>query len=160
MSSRHGLLVKVKYCALSRQDLEVIQGRFLSVGVPIKDAVVGIEVFGVVEAVGKEVRDLAVGDEVVGLLPLDGSAGGCAEYCVVEDLWMVKRPERVNDVALLASLAPGIAAFTALHYLLHVVSGESLLILDAASVSSPPQRSLSPGAAGLIKKLWRFLLFY
>ena len=46
----------------------------------------------------------------------------------------VLKPEGVETATILKSLAPGVAAFTALHYLLRAVAGESILILDSASV--------------------------
>jgi len=46
--------------------------------------------------------------------------------------FLVKLPDDVEYTAACACLGDGIKAYTALHYLAHVDSGESILVLDAA----------------------------
>ena len=46
----------------------------------------------------------------------------------------VKRPSTVTDLEATALIHDGIMVFTALHYKCHVSGGDSILILNAASV--------------------------
>lgn len=128
------VLVKIRACGLSQHDLDVLQGKLKLISIPRnKGHVVGCEISGVVEEVGKGVTRFQVGDGVVGIIPADSMNGGCAEFCILEEYYLVKKPTSVDHGKAAGSVGACANALTALHYLLHMTRGESLLIIDAAS---------------------------
>lgn len=55
-------------------------------------------------------------------------------YSRVNDSLLAKRPSTVTDVEGAALISDGVLAFTALHYKCRVSAGDSILIMNAASV--------------------------
>lgn len=78
-------------------------------------------------------EEFSVGDEVVALAPLDSPMGGCAEYTVRRVNDVVAKPNSIVHEDAAASLAAGVLAYTALHYQLKVIAGETILIIGGAS---------------------------
>ncbi len=89
------------------------------------------EVAGTVVAVGPGVTALAIGQAVFGLLRFDHD-GAAAEYVVASaaDLARAPRSTPLQDAAALP--LAGLTAWQALHDHLHVVAGESVLVLGGA----------------------------
>jgi len=122
----------VKACALSNTDVRVRRGEYrLITETP---HVVGYEISGVIEEVGSLVEEMAVGDEVVALAPMD-SHGGCAEFAVLNCFHVAAKPTPISHEDAAASLLAGLRAYTALHYQLKIIAGETMLILNGASES-------------------------
>eukprot|EP00658_Telonema_sp_P-2_P000238 TRINITY_DN10083_c0_g1_i1.p1 TRINITY_DN10083_c0_g1~~TRINITY_DN10083_c0_g1_i1.p1 ORF type:complete len:333 (+),score=77.40 TRINITY_DN10083_c0_g1_i1:141-1139(+) len=125
------VLIRVKACALSCTDLHARSGDMSMFIDP--PCVPGYEISGVVEEVGALTEAFSVGDEVVALSPLDCRYGGCAEYSVQKVQDVVAKPSSVVHEDAAASLAAGVLAYTALHYQLKVIAGETILIVGGAS---------------------------
>ena len=125
------VLIKVKACALSDLDLQIRRGELKEL--VTTPAVIGYEIAGIVTEVGQEVKQLAVGDEVVGMAPLDIASGGYSEYIVLNQHMVVRKPLVVSHEDAAAAVAGGVRAYTAFHYLMNLVAGETVLILNGAS---------------------------
>jgi NADPH:quinone reductase-like Zn-dependent oxidoreductase len=114
----------------------------------------GVDVVGTVEEIGKEVQDFKIGDEVCGILAADRT-GAFAEYvCVpqyqlasssldinhqiVNNYWFlnptVLRPSLVSEEDAAAVLTPGLRAYTALQYKMKTMAGDTILVMNGASV--------------------------
>ena len=79
-------------------------------------------------------QEFQVGDEVVCVGPLDMD-GGCAEYTCQNVFNVVLKPSPISHEDAAASLAAGLRAYTALHYQLKIIAGETILVLGGASES-------------------------
>src|SRR5260370_1908083 len=113
--------IKVKAAGISPTDLALRAGYLKDIPVP-RDAVLGFEAAGTVDAVGPGVTGTSTGDGVTALL---FTLGGYAEYAVAS-IWTCK-PDTVSwiDAAALPSSAE--AAVGVLRQL-NVKSGETLLL--------------------------------
>jgi len=92
-----------------------------------KQAVLGVDLAGTVEAVGDAVTKWRPGDQVMGSAP-----GTLAEYAVTKETSLVARPD---NVTVEQAGAVGVAALTALQALrdkAHVAAGTRVLINGAA----------------------------
>jgi NADPH:quinone reductase-like Zn-dependent oxidoreductase len=116
---------------LSDLDLQVRRG-LLSDLVDLP-SVIGYEISGVVQELGSEVKNLAIGDEVVGIVPLDCASGGYAEFIVLPFHCVVKKSSIIPHEDAAAVLSGLVRAYTAFHYLMKLVAGETVLILNGAS---------------------------
>lgn len=128
---KHSVLIQVKACALSEISDKVLRDLFkktLRSRFPV-----GQDVAGVVKQVGSEVETLGKGDEVVGIIPLDYNVSGCADYVVLNEFDVVKKPERISFVDAAGCIGDALKAYTALHYLGRLNSGDTVLVLDGAS---------------------------
>lgn len=106
---------------------------------------VGCEVSGIIQSCGTEVTTLRPGDTVVGIIPMDYGQSGCSEYVVLNeydvgkillvaiykhssfnpDLLVVKKPTSVSYVEAAGCIGDAVKAYTALHYLGRMCSGET-----------------------------------
>jgi len=126
------VLIRVKACALSSTDVNVRCGNYeLITELP---HVIGYEISGVIEEVGSLVSEMHPGDEVVAVGPLDMD-GGCAEFTCQNVYNVASKPTPISHEDAAASLAAGLRAYTALHYQLKIIAGESILIIGGASES-------------------------
>lgn len=57
----------------------------------------------------------------------------CSYVCVCSSV--VPKPEKVSWVSAAGAVRDGLRAYTALHTLAHMAVGQTLLVLDGASVS-------------------------
>ncbi|GLH01212.1 Quinone oxidoreductase-like protein 1 [Gryllus bimaculatus] len=94
---------------------------------------VGCDIAGIVLAVGPEVTTLCVGAAVVGVVPLDYEQSGCSDFVVLEEFDVAPKPDGVSFVEAAACIGDAVKAYTALHYLGRLTSGDTVLILNGAS---------------------------
>ncbi|XP_021111862.1 quinone oxidoreductase-like protein 1 isoform X4 [Heterocephalus glaber] len=121
--------LQVKACALSQINTKLLAEMKME-----KDFFpVGREVSGIVLDVGSKVSFFQPDDEVVGILPLDSEDPGLCEVIRVHEHCLVHKPEKVTWTEAAATIRDGVRAYTALHYLSHLSSGKSVLIMDGAS---------------------------
>jgi len=92
------------------------------------------EISGIIEELGALVNEFQLGDEVVCVGPLDID-GGCAEYTCQNVYNVAPKPSPISHEDAAASLAAGLRAYTALHYQLKIIAGETILVLGGASES-------------------------
>lgn len=131
LMTRYSVLVQVKACALSEVDDKVLQVLYRDS--KIAKYPVGQDISGIVREVGNAVTTLKPGDEVVGIVPLDYGLSGCAEYVVLHEFDVTKKPEGVSFVDAAGCIGDAVKAYTALHYLGRMTGGDSVLIMDGAS---------------------------
>ncbi|XP_012997489.1 quinone oxidoreductase-like protein 1 isoform X3 [Cavia porcellus] len=79
--------------------------------------------------VGREVSGIVLD----GILPLDSEDPGLCEVVRVHENYLVHKPEKVTWTEAAGTIRDGVRAYTALHYLSHLSSGKSVLIMDGAS---------------------------
>ena len=152
------LLVKVVACGVCRSNLHMIEGDWLSGGLPgISPIVPGHEVTGVVAALGEGVTDFEVGDPV-GVQPLWWTCEKC-EFCLSgrEELCMERRitgemvdggyaeymlsnaahtyhvPDGLDLVEIAPLFCPGITAYSAVSKL-DLGPGKSVAIFGLGGV--------------------------
>ncbi|XP_066991034.1 quinone oxidoreductase-like protein 1 [Anabrus simplex] len=132
--NRNAVLIKVKACGLasSQYDFTAL-GQLLAKAIKNQRIGVGCDIAGVVQAVGIDVTSLSVGDEVVGIVPLDYEQSGCSEYVILQEYDVVIKPENVSFVDAAGCIGDSVKAYTALHYLGRLVSGDTVLVLDGAT---------------------------
>jgi propanol-preferring alcohol dehydrogenase len=132
------VVVRVAACGVCRSNLHMIEGDWVSAGVPAKLPIVpGHEIVGKVAAVGEGVTELAVGQRV-GLQPLWSSCGHCeycltgreqlcqtkqitgetldggyAEYVLAKEAYAYAVPDSIGDVEGAPLFCPGITAYAA-----------------------------------------------
>ncbi|XP_054753499.2 quinone oxidoreductase-like protein 1 [Lytechinus pictus] len=122
------VLVRIKACGLSDVDSELLQ----PLGQTRQEVPCGLQLAGIVTKVGSSATRFSVGDDVVGLLPMDTSSSGCAEYCIVNENYLVIKPEKVSYRDAASCVGEGLKMYTALRYLGHLHGGETILIMDGA----------------------------
>ncbi|KAM5281179.1 quinone oxidoreductase-like protein 1 [Ctenodactylus gundi] len=121
--------LQVKACALSQINTKLLAEMKME-----KDFFpVGREIAGIVLDVGSKVSFFQPDDEVVGILPLDSKDPGLCEVISVHEHYLVHKPEKVTWTEAAGAIRDGLRAYTALHYLSHLSSGKSVLIMDGAS---------------------------
>eukprot|EP00697_Spironema_sp_BW2_P002531 gnl/Spiro4/13355_TR7109_c0_g1_i1.p1 gnl/Spiro4/13355_TR7109_c0_g1~~gnl/Spiro4/13355_TR7109_c0_g1_i1.p1 ORF type:complete len:356 (-),score=97.47 gnl/Spiro4/13355_TR7109_c0_g1_i1:118-1185(-) len=128
---RFQVLVQVRACALTPLDLQVLRGTWAAI-TPPTPFVPGCGVAGVVCRLGADVEGFDVGDEVVALCPLDVCGAFC-EFSAQSITNTVKKPAVVSHDRAASALVAGVRAYTALHSLLRVIPGESVLVCRGAS---------------------------
>lgn len=152
LSNSEQLLIRVTAVALSTLDAQVRNGDWEKIqdsnfvvedegngkataGVGLKDQpyVLGYEFSGVVEAVGSAVTRFEARDEVCGLCSIVKRNGACAEYIVVDENVITKKPQLVLEDDAALAIGPGVFSITALHYNLKVSRNSSILICDGAT---------------------------
>ncbi|KAI1885219.1 hypothetical protein AGOR_G00217920 [Albula goreensis] len=125
----HQVKVQVKACALSPVDTKLLDDLQIQ-----KDLVpVGREIAGIVLQVGPKVKFFQPDDEVVGILPLDAEVSGLCDVVLIHEHNLVQKPEKVSWVEAAGSIRDGVRAYTALHSLARMATGQTLLVLDGAS---------------------------
>ena len=127
------VLVQVRAAALNPYDMHFLHGtpylmRLIAGLRKPKFTGIGVDFSGMVESVGKNVSGFKLGDAVLG-----GSRGALAEYLVVADRGLVKKP---NSISFEQAGAVNVAAKTALQAL-----------RDAGKLQ-PGQKVLINGASG------------
>ncbi|XP_037543457.1 quinone oxidoreductase-like protein 1 [Nematolebias whitei] len=125
----HQVRVRVKACGLSPLDLKLLR----DLGIQTDLVPVGREVAGVVLQVGPKVTFFQPEEEVVGILPLDSSYSGLCEVIVVDEHYLVQKPEKLSSVCVAGALHDGLCAYTALHTHARMAAGHTLLVMDGAS---------------------------
>lgn len=128
----HSVAVKVKACGLSLLDTKILEEFNM---VSKKEQPFGREISGIVTNVGSAVTRVSIGDEVAGILPLNSASAGCANFCVMSEYDLARKPEKVDHIDAAGCIGDVVKAYTALHYQARVCSGETVLILNGASAS-------------------------
>lgn len=128
----NSIAVKVKACGLSPHHSKILE-EFNLVGK--KEHPFGQEISGIVINVGSAVTKVSIGDEVAGLLPLDSASSGCANFCVLSQYDVARKPEKVDHIDAAGCIGDVVKAYTALHYQARVCGGETILIFNGASSS-------------------------
>ncbi|XP_033111633.1 quinone oxidoreductase-like protein 1 [Anneissia japonica] len=123
------VLVRVKACALSTTDVQIIE----QLNLPSSEMPIGRAISGVVEDVGNCVNSFKSGDEVVALLPLDSQYSGCADLCVVNEYDLLTKPKRLEFNEAVACMYEGVRAYTALQIQARMCAGETILVMDGAT---------------------------
>lgn len=127
------VLVRVRCASLNIADWYGVVGRPYAGRVAMglrrpKEARLGVDYSGVVEAVGKDVTDLAVGDEVFG-----GRTGALAEYVVAKaDRAIARKPANVSFETAAATPVAAITALQALRDHGRLQPGRHVLINGAS----------------------------
>ena len=120
------LLVKVHATSVNPVDCKIRKGMF---GPIIKTpAILGFDVSGVVEAIGDKVTDFKVGDEVYYLPRIIGWQGAYAEYHLVEEAIVSKKPSNLSHTEAASIPLAASTAWDALVERAKVKIGETVLI--------------------------------
>ncbi|XP_053561932.1 quinone oxidoreductase-like protein 1 [Bombina bombina] len=127
--SEYHVKLQVKACALTFINPKLVS----DIKMEQEFMPVGREVSGIITEVGSKVTFFQPDDEVVGILPLDSQESGLCEVLWVHEHYLVPKPEKVSWVESAGTIRDGLCAYTALHFLAHLGSGKSVLVLDGAS---------------------------
>jgi NADPH2:quinone reductase len=88
------LLVRVRAAAVNPVDYQTRRGDYAdAVALP---SIIGSDVSGTVEAVGPGVRDFEAGDDVYAMPRLFAGAGGYAQYTVLEEAIVARKPASLS----------------------------------------------------------------
>jgi NADPH:quinone reductase-like Zn-dependent oxidoreductase len=129
------VLVKVRASSLNAADWRMMRADPFLVRLmngllrPKKRFVLGQDVAGVVVAVGQGAQRFAIGDEVFGETPMEAN-GAFAEYAVVDELALARKPARLRFDEAAATPLAGTTALQALR-LAGVGPGKRVLIQGA-----------------------------
>ncbi|KAJ9597215.1 hypothetical protein L9F63_011937 [Diploptera punctata] len=131
---KNGVLIQVKACGLAISCFDSTALCQILSKVNKKHQVgTGHDVAGIVVATGEEVTTLNKGDHVVGIIPFDYEQSGCADFIVLQEFDVVVKPNGVSFVDAAGCIGDAVKAYTALHYLGRLRSGDTVLVLDGAS---------------------------
>jgi len=120
------LLVQVHATSVNPVDYKIRKG-FINTGVGFPQ-ILGFDVSGVVEEVGKSVKDFKTGDEVYYLPQIMGSQGSYAEYHLVEENIVSKKPKNLSHIEAASIPLVGSTSWDALVDRIKIKKGESILI--------------------------------
>lgn len=120
------VLVKVVASSVNAADY-----RSMKMGIIPKRKIFGADIAGRVELVGKNIKNFQPGDEVVGDLSNFGF-GGFAEYAVVPEKALVKKPSSLSFVDAAALPLASVTAFQALQKLRNIEKGQKVLIVGSS----------------------------
>ena len=120
------VLVRLKAAGVNPVDTKIRQGYL-----PVQEfpAILGCDGAGIIEAIGAEVKHLQISDEVyffhagLGTLP-----GNYAEYTVLDERYVVKKPESIDFVEAAAAPLVLITAWESLHDRACIKAGQTVLI--------------------------------
>lgn len=120
------VLVKVVASSVNAADY-----RSMKMGIIPKRKIFGADIAGRVELVGKNIKNFQPGDEVVGDLSNFGF-GGFAEYAVVPEKALVKKPSSLSFVDAAALPLASVTAFQALQKLRNIEKGQKVLVVGSS----------------------------
>lgn len=129
ITAPHDVLIRLKAAAINPIDLKIRSGVTpYELSYPL---ILGFDGAGIVEAVGSCVERFQVGDEV---WFCDSSfSGGCyAEYTVVDEVLLAKKPSALSFVEAAAVPLAFITAWEALYDRAHLKAGDRVLIRAGA----------------------------
>lgn len=121
-------LVRVRAASMNPLDCKLREGRFRLMFRVKPPFVLGFDVAGEVEAVGPHVEGLKPGDAVFGEMP---GPGAHAEYAVVPETHLLRKPARLSFEEAAALPAAGMSALQALRDGLRLREGHRLLLNGA-----------------------------
>ncbi len=121
------VLVEMKALGINAVDWKIRLG-YLKDVVPFKfPLVIGWDISGVVKAVGDQVTAFKVGDEVYAKTDIK-RPGGLAEYILVAEKSLLKKPDNLTFEEIASIPLTGLAAWQMLVDLAKVKPGESVLV--------------------------------
>ncbi len=122
------VLVRTRAVAVNPVDTYVRAG-VMPWGLP-SPFVVGCDIAGTVEAVGDEVTTVNVGDRVWGSNQgLLGRQGTFAEFACIDEEWLYRTPDNVDDETAAASALVGITAHLGLVGRAGLTAGETIFVV-------------------------------
>lgn len=127
------LLVKVHATSVNPIDFKIRKAGAWAVKPP---AIIGWDVSGVVEMIGEGARDFKVGDEVFYVPNVFGYPGTYAEYHVVPQDIVARKPAGISHVEAAAIPLAGCTAWDALMWRTRIQAGETVLIHGTGGVGS------------------------
>ena len=121
------ILLKIDSAGVNFADVMQHQGTYpLQLSLPYTP---GMEMIGIVENVGSNIKNVDVGERVAAV---SFTAGGYAEYALINSEQIIRIPEEISDRQALALLIQGLTAYLLLNYAAKVKPGESILVHAAA----------------------------
>jgi NADPH:quinone reductase-like Zn-dependent oxidoreductase len=127
----HGVIVQVKAVSINPLDWKIVQGDMKVMTGKSFPKGIGIDFSGVVSEVGAAVSGLAPGDAVMGALDAMKGTGALAERLHVLPHQLVPKPPSLDFAQAAALPIVGAAALQSLTKVLHMQSGQHLLINGA-----------------------------
>lgn len=128
------LFVRVHATSVNPVDYKIrSEGSWAGVSPP---AIIGYDVSGVVEKVGSEIEDFEVGDEVFYTPEIFGKQGSYAEYHVVDESIVARKPPSLSHTEAAALPLAGATAWEALIDRGDISPGETVLVHGAGGVGS------------------------
>jgi NADPH:quinone reductase-like Zn-dependent oxidoreductase len=125
---RGEVLVRVRAASMNPLDCNLREGRLRFIYRLTPPFVLGVDVAGEVEATGPGVAGIRPGDAVFGEMP---GLGAHAEYAVVGEAHLLKKPSRLSFEEAAAIPAAGISALQALRDGARLRAGQHLLVNGA-----------------------------
>lgn len=102
ITDQNQILVKIKAFTINPLDMKIRQG-FMQQVYPIQFPFTpGLDASGIIEAVGSEVQNFSIGDEVI----VSSMGGTYAEYCVVPEKNVSKKPSQISFEEAVALVIP------------------------------------------------------
>ncbi|GAB6032841.1 hypothetical protein CHUAL_012043 [Chamberlinius hualienensis] len=130
LTGKNDVLIQVKACALSIINEKLLKELFKS---GHSQYAVGHEIAGIIRQIGADVDTLQKGDEVVGIIPLDYNISGCADFVVLNEYDIVRKPNGISFVDAAGCIGDALKVYTALHYLGRISSKDTVLVFNGAS---------------------------
>src|SRR5215831_8733100 len=127
---RDEILVKVRAASVNPIDYKIRSGQYPGVKQDKLPVTLGRDVSGVVARCGDEVMTCKAGDEVYAML--DGGHGGYAEYVLVRERDLVRKPERLDHAQAAAVPLAAITAWQGLFDHGGLEAGQHVLIHGGA----------------------------
>ena len=128
LPSKTDVLVKIKAAGVNLVDTFILKGYMPQNKFPL---IPGWDFSGVVEEVGEGVTDFIVGDDVYGY-NVGAVEGTYAEYAVIPETNMAKKPSTMSYIEAAAIPCVGLTAYQTLVDKLNIQKGETVLITAAA----------------------------
>lgn len=127
------VLVKIIASGINPLDLKIKAGQAAHAAVKMPNAILGIDMSGVVVAVGEGISDFKPGDEVFGMVGgIGGQQGTLAEYIAVDAELLAHKPQSLSFKQAAALPLIGITAWEALIDKVRVKTGDMVLIQGGA----------------------------
>lgn len=128
ITQENQVLVKVKAFTINPLDMKIRQG-FMQQVYPVQMPFTpGLDAAGIVEAVGSEVTNFSVGDEVM----VSAMGGTYAEYCVVPEQNVAKKPAEISFEEAAAWVIPMATAQSLLVNVGNVQAGQKVFVQGAS----------------------------
>src|SRR5215467_8332744 len=127
---RDEILVKVRAASVNPIDYKIRSGQYPGVKGDKLPVTLGRDVSGVVARCGEEVMTCRPGDDVYAML--DGGHGGYAEYVLVRERDLVKKPERLDYAQAAAVPLAALTAWQGLFDHGRLEAGQHVLIHGGA----------------------------
>ena len=128
ITQENQVLVKVKTFTINPLDMKIRQG-FMQQVYPVQFPFTpGLDAAGIVEAVGSEVTNFSVGDEVM----VSAMGGTYAEYCVVPEQNVAKKPAEISFEEAAALVIPMATAQSLLVNVGNVQAGQKVFVQGAS----------------------------